>query len=892
MEIAAPTTSDLNHLAPEDKLVPEPGPLAERVENEFLPFVTKPGRYVGNEWGAVHKRHEGRVRVCLAFPDAYELGMSYLGTAILGNLINGQEDCVAERVFAPWPDAEERMRATKIPLFSLESFTPIRDFDLVGFSLSYELLYSNVLTMLDLGGIPLRARERDEDDPIVIAGGSVVYNPEPMAAFFDLFVIGDGEEAILEILEIMRQRRDGKLSRADAVAAMARLPGVYHPEGYHVTYGDDGWFEAIEAVDPDRPLLVQSRQTLELKNAYYPETPIVPFIDITHDRLAVEIMRGCIRNCRFCQAGYIYLPKRARTVDDLIEHTLRTLNNTGWDEVTLLSLLSTDFKGLDRLAENLADRLTPKRIALSLPSIRPGTFSIDLAKKISQVRRTGLTFAPEAGSVRMRRVINKKISDEDMLTNARAAFENGWRQLKLYFMIGLPGETAEDLDAIVELTKKILAEGRAAGIKPQIGITISPFSPKSHTPFQWEAQDSMLTIREKHAYLREKVRRLPVHLKFRDPRVSFLEGVLGRGDRRFADVIETAWRNGARFDAWQEWFQFERWEDAFRACGVDPQIYAGAIDIHKPLPWAHIDKGNLTTEFLLRQRERAWQAAREEDPKALGEEEMPFAVPEPEGPSRAKMEVFFPQFKPDEKQAFGRGPRRKRITPNAPVSPAKARIRIRWQKHAAVRFTSHLDCMRALERALRRADLPAGYTEGFTPHMKLSFGPPLPLGLASDDEYFDLQLEGVFTDRMFRRLQAVLPRGFGVIDYRPLYSTHESLAAMLNRATYEARLGKSVADLDDRVGAFLVRDEVWVERVTKGKQVDIRPSVVNLEVGDPRFESLNFTLKLGEPNVAKPKEVLSAVTGWTEEELTAVRMWRRRLFTSRGGREFSPLDIA
>jgi radical SAM family uncharacterized protein/radical SAM-linked protein len=874
-------------------LMPNAGPLARRIEREFLPFVTKPGRYVGNEWGSIHKEHTGKVRVCLAFPDAYELGMSYLGTAILANLVNREEDCLAERVFAPWPDAEQRLRETGLPLFSLESFTPIRDFDVVGFSLSYELLYTNVLTMLDLGGIPLHAADRSERDPIVIGGGSIVYNPEPVAAFFDLFVIGDGEDAILEMLAVLREKRDGRINRREAIMRLAALPGVYDPAGYEAYYDRAGWFERIEPVIEGRPMLVQSRQTMELKNSMYPETPIVPFIEITHDRLSVEIMRGCVRNCRFCQAGYIYLPKRGRTVDDLIQHTLQSLNNSGWDEVTLLSLLSTDFKGLDRLAEDLADRLTPRRIALSLPSIRPGTFSIDLAKKISQVRRTGLTFAPEAGSVRMRKVINKKISDEDMLDNARAAFENGWRQIKLYFMIGLPGERYEDLDAIIDLTKRILSVGREAGISPQIGITISPFSPKSHTPFQWEAQDTIDTIHKKHAYLKEKVRRLPIHLKLRDPNVSFLEGVLGRGDRRFADVIETAWRNGARFDAWKEWFHFDLWTKAFTAHGLDPARWAAAIETNAPLPWAHLDKGNLTIDFLLRQRERAWEAAREEDGTTLGIEEMPFAQQGDVRETRATTEIFFPQFAPDEKPEFGRAPRRRRITPTAPVSPAKTRIRMRWQKLAPLRFTSHLDCMRTVERAMRRADLPVSYTEGFSPHMKISFGPPLPLGFVSDDEYFDLHLESAFADRMFRRLQAVLPRGLAVTDYRPVYNTQESLTAMLNRAQYQAEIDMPISMLEDRVAEFLVRDEVLIERENKGKILNIRPSVISIKPSEVDGGAyLDFTLKLGEANVAKPAEVLRSATGLKAEALAAAVVRRARLFTFRGGREYSPLDVA
>jgi radical SAM-linked protein len=567
--------------------------------------------------------------------------------------------------------------------------------------------------------------------------------------------------------------------------------------------------------------------------------------------------------------------------------------------VTLLSLLSTDFSGLDRLAADLADRLTPRRIALSLPSLRPGTLSPELAEKIAQVRRTGLTFAPEAGSNRMRRVINKMISDEDMLENARMAFTHGWRQLKLYFMIGLPGERNEDLDAIIALVKKILAVGREAGVKPQVGITISPFSPKSHTPFQWEAQAPIDTIQAKHAYLREKVRKMPVHLKFRNPHVSFLEGVLGRGDRRFADVIETAWREGARFDAWKEWFDFAHWARAFAAHGLDPEVWARAFDPSRPLPWSHIDKGNLTTEFLLRQRERALAAALRTDDEPLGVEEMPFAAAEAaapqaaEAPDRAEVETFFPQFAPDEKEAFGRRTRRRKILPTAPVSETRARIRVRWRKEAPVRFISHLDCMRAIERAIRRADLPVAYTEGFNPHMKIAFGPPLPLGFTSNEEYFDLYLESSFRDHLFGRLAASLPGGFAVDAYRPIFTGGQSLSAMLNRAEYLAVCPAPIDDADRMAAHFLKHESVPVTREKNNRTVDIRPSVLGLstEAADGR-QLYRFTLVLGEPNVAKPLEVLRLVSGLSAGDVLTARVRRTRMYAARGGREYSPLDLA
>jgi radical SAM-linked protein len=449
----------------------------------------------------------------------------------------------------------------------------------------------------------------------------------------------------------------------------------------------------------------------------------------------------------------------------------------------------------------------------------------------------------------------------------------------------------------MDLTRKILAVGRDLGVRPQIGITISPFSPKSHTPFQWEGQNPIPEIERKHAYLKQLVRRLPVKLKLRDPQVSFLEGVLGRGDRRFARVIETAWRRGARFDAWREWFNFRIWEEAFEKEGLDASRWAQAFDVQLPLPWTHIDKGNVTTEFLLRQRDRALEAALRPKDAPLTREEMPFAVPgdiesaASEQSAEERVEVFFPQFVPDEKEGYGRKPRRK-LTPQAQVSPTRARIRLRWRKLAPVRFTSHLDCMRAFERAFRRADVPAAYTEGFNPHIKVAYGPPLPLGLTSEDEYLDLQLESVFTDRHFQRLRTCLPRGLEVTGHQPVYNTSQSLTELLNQADYCAVLECPVRDAELRVARFQECSEFMVERRKKGTTVDIRPSVVSVSSdheGD-RHE-YRFTLKLGAPHAAKPYEMISALSGLDTQMAAMAAICRVRLYAARGGRLLSPLDL-
>ncbi len=463
-------------------------PLSEKIKKELLPFVMKPGRYIGNEFGAIKKDHQGKLKVVLAFPDVYEIGMSYLGLSILYHLINKRSNCVAERVFSPWVDAEELLRKENIPLFSLETHTPLKEFDVIGFSLTYELNYATVLNILDLAGIPVFSSQRTEDDPLVIAGGPSALNPEPMAEFIDLFALGDGEEIISEILDEIEKGEQNGIKKEELLLKLSRIPGVYVPSLYEVKYDAEKRFERITPKFPDNPEKIKVRTLPELKSEYYPTAPIVPFLETTHDRLTIEIMRGCPMGCRFCEARIAYYPKRERLLEDILKQAEIGIANSGWDELSLLSLSTTDYSKLPELAKRLQDKFYSKRVSISLPSLRPDTFSLELAQLLTRIKKPGLTFAPEAGTSRLRNVIGKNLAEEDLFNTVKIAYSSGWNLIKLYFMIGLPTERKEDLDGIIYLLKKIISIGKQIGGGKKWNVTISSFTPKPHTPFQWEKQ--------------------------------------------------------------------------------------------------------------------------------------------------------------------------------------------------------------------------------------------------------------------------------------------------------------------------------------------------------------------------------------------------------------------
>jgi len=839
-------------------------------EKSFPRRAERPGRYLGNEFNSVRKDWpQTAVHGALVFPDLYEIGMSHQGLQILYHIINLQENALAERCYCPDRDAEALLRRTGQPLASLESGRPLAGFDFLGITLPYELCSANILTILYLACIPFYAAGRNDSWPLILGGGAGAFNPEPVAAFFDAILLGDGEEAILDIITLIAENQKHPQPKAKLLRRMAEIPGLYVPSLF--VAAEDG-LRPVEA-----SVMMPCRRILpNLDDDRHLLKPLVPNTKIIHDRLGIEIARGCTRGCRFCQAGITYRPVRERGIEQIMTLAEKGVENSGFEELALLSLSTGDYSCLPRLFPQLVDRFTDSFVSVSLPSMRVGTLTPEMMEQIRRVRKTGFTLAPEAGSERLRRVINKGISEEDLLATCQAAFALGWQGVKLYFMIGLPGETEEDIQAIIDLCRKIRAvSGLGGGGKKNVAASVGIFVPKPHTPFQWQGQLGINEGRAKISFLRQ---RLPkgVTIKWQIPEQSFLEGVFSRGDRKLAALIETAWRLGARLDGWSEHFRLDTWRQAAADCGIVLEDYLRPRRLDETLPWSHLDCG-LTKDFLLEE----WRKSQEEiytpDCRYHGcqgcgvcdfKEVRPI-VHDPEAAAGKSLPVPTVEAA---KTAASQPPARRAI----PAEREHHKYLISYSRLGSIALLGHLDFLQIIFRSLRRAGIATNFSEGFNPSPKVSFAPALPAGTESECEYFLIDSPDKIANaaETLARLNAALPPGLAATAV----VSHTGRVPQDIACDYEIS-GLPLPENHDQCLSNFMSSASWpVKRERKGKerQVDIRPLVA---AGAVRDQAVSLTLNYhgGESGV-KPLEAVAEIFSLAPESLAEARVrktaWR------------------
>ena len=841
--------------------------------DEILRHVQKPGRYIGGEWNEIKKDpHSVKTKVALAFPDLYEVGMSYLGQKILYHILNTNDSILAERVFAPWIDCEKELRKRKVTLCSLENRIPICAFDIIGFSLLYELNYSNILTILDTGNIPFLSSDRSLKYPLVIAGGPAVFNPEPVADLFDAFLIGDGEEAFLEIIKIFEELKGKITKKQKLLYELSKVKGVYVPSLYK-PFRTTGSFLQTVKPEGNAPFLVKKRCFFPLTEASYPEKIVVPNIKVIFERVAVEAVRGCPQNCRFCQARTLYFPARVKEPGNVYNKVLNSLRDTGYEDASLAALSIGDYPYLEEVMKCLMEKLEENKISLSLSSLRPEKLTSKVVENILKVRKTGFTIVPEAGTERLRRVINKHLKDSDIWQAAENAFSHGLKKIKLYFMVGLPTEKEEDLYGIVNTVKEIIRIGyRIMKRPPKINLSIASFIPKSHTSFQWIGMENEKELLAKHRFIKSELKKYPfVRFKEHPLKNAILEAVFSRGDRRLTQVLIKAWKEGARFDGWNEQFDILAWERAFESEGLDFSCYLSKIELDVDLPWDHIDAG-INKSHLAKELKNA-----------MDEKNTPVCQQirciECGGCSIGllKEKSFNREIKTSEPSILYYGKKSER----------EMRYRMKYLKEEKARYLSHSDVNNVIKRSFRRALVPVKFTKGFHPKMVLVFAPALPLGMEGKSEILEFKSSYEFSeDEFVLHVNAFIPKGFKVIDLEKIEFNRLSLNDEIEYLEYSLEMSQAIIKtmMQENIKKKENCDSAYrfeiIERKIKDYQAIHRNELIHQIKVDKAANKVIFILKFSYKKSIRPQDIAKEIFGL---ENPVYYMARERIVLKAGG---------